>query len=162
MYNCVWYVPPQVSIVAKECVKSVLSQHQKFNKAHMVVQDLATLASEVGMAEFEERLSILNQVREVWRAGRNATLQVLDDDGSTEKQPDQPCLTAEQPLTSEQMATTSKQLEKEPLSCAGKTLAPKQSDQVWELEPLSVVERLSLSLQTFTNVFYTESSIHPY
>lgn len=49
----------QVSTIVKECVKSVLSQHEKFNKAHMVVHDLATLASEVGMAEFKERLSFL-------------------------------------------------------------------------------------------------------
>ena len=124
----------QVSTIAKECVKSVLSQHEKFNKAHMVVRDLATLASEVGMAEFKERLSFLKQVREVWRAGGNATLQVLGDDESTEQQPDQPCSTTEQPFTPEQMSTTSKQLlEKKPLSCAGETshLAPKQSDQVY-------------------------------
>ena len=65
-------------------MKSVLSQHEKFNKACMVVQDLAALASEVGMAEFEERLYIfLKQVRKVWRAGGNTTLQVLEDDKST-------------------------------------------------------------------------------
>lgn len=123
-----------MSTIAKECVKSVLSQHEKFNKAHRVVQDLATLASEVGMAEFKERLSFLKQVREVWRAGGSTTLQVLEDGESTEQQPDQPCLTMEQPFTLEQVATTSKQLlEKEPLSCAGETshsLVPKQSEQV--------------------------------
>ena len=53
-----------MSTIAKECVKSVLSQHEKFNKAHRVVQDLATLASEVGMAEFKERLSFLKQLSE--------------------------------------------------------------------------------------------------
>lgn len=69
----------------------------------------------------------------MWRAGGNATLQVLDDE-STE-QFDQPCSTTGQPFTPEQMATTSKQLlEKELLSCAGETshyLASKQSDQVY-------------------------------
>ena len=97
-------------------MKSVLSQHEKFNKACMVVQDLAALASEVGMAEFKERLSFLKQVREIWRAGGNATLQVLEDDKSTstEQQPHQPGSVTEQPFTPEQMGTTIKMLEKEP------------------------------------------------
>lgn len=82
-------------MVAKECVKAVLSQHQKFNKAQVVVQDLAALAFELGMAEFKERLSFLNQVRDVWRAGGNDRLQILEDDEPTEQQPQQPCLTTE-------------------------------------------------------------------
>ena len=83
--NCVYpvVVYTQVSTIAKECVKSVLSQHEKFNKAHMMAQDLATLAAEVGMAEFKERLSFLKQVREVWRTGGSATLQVLEEEKST-------------------------------------------------------------------------------
>jgi hypothetical protein len=127
----------QVSTIAKECVKSALSQQEKFSKAHSVAQDLATLASEVGMAEFEDRLSFLKQVREQWKAGESTTLQALEDGESTctEQQPDQPRLTSEQSFTSEQVATSSKQLlgqETEPLSCAGKTpyFVPKQSDQV--------------------------------
>ena len=123
-----------MSTVAKECVKSTLSQHEKFSKAHSVVQDLATLASEVGMAEFKEKLTFLKQVRELWRAGGSATLQVLEDGESTGQQRGQPCLITEQPFTLEQVATTSKQLsEKEPLSCAEETshsLVPKQSQQV--------------------------------
>lgn len=53
----------QITGEARERTKAVLSQHQKFHKAQIVAQELSSLASEVGMPEFEERLTVLNVYR---------------------------------------------------------------------------------------------------
>ena len=64
--------------------KSVLSQHQKFHKSHLVAQELASLASEVGMAEFNVRFGLLKRLRDVWTEGKTAvvTLQIMDEESS--------------------------------------------------------------------------------
>lgn len=65
---------PQITNIPRK-VRTCLSQHQKFRKAQIVSQELASLASEVGMVEFEEKLSILRELRDIWAAGGKATIQ---------------------------------------------------------------------------------------
>ena len=55
--------------------QTVLLQHQKFHTAHIVAQELSTLTSEVGTAEFELRLSLLKQLRDIWATGGTAVLE---------------------------------------------------------------------------------------
>ena len=55
----------------------MLSQHQKFRTAHIVMQELSALTSEVGMAEFELRVSLLKQLRDIWAAGGTAVLEAV-------------------------------------------------------------------------------------
>lgn len=56
-------------------MRAVLSQQQKFRKALSVAQELSSLASEVGMAEFEERLTLLKQLQDPWANGQKATVE---------------------------------------------------------------------------------------
>ena len=70
----------QIAKINRERTKTILSQHQKFRKALSVAQELSSLASEVGMAEFEERLSLLKQLRETWANGRKARIQAVSND----------------------------------------------------------------------------------
>ena len=74
----------QIAKINRERTKTILSQHQKFRKALSVAQELSSLASEVGMAEFEERLSLLKQLRDTWANGRKARIQAVlnDNEGS--------------------------------------------------------------------------------
>lgn len=67
--------PFQITSVNKEQVRAVLSQQQKFRKALSVAQELSSLASEVGMAEFEERLTLLKQLRDAWANGQKAIVE---------------------------------------------------------------------------------------
>ena len=62
----------------------MLSQHQKFHKSSLLAQELASLASEVGMAEFKSRFGLLKRLRDVWAEGKRAvvTLQVMDEESS--------------------------------------------------------------------------------
>lgn len=62
----------------------MLSQHQKFHKSSILAQELASLASEVGMAEFKNRFGLLKRLRDVWTEGKRAivTLQVIEDEVS--------------------------------------------------------------------------------
>lgn len=64
----------QITGVAGERTKAVLSQHQKFHKAQIVAQELSSLASEVGMPEFEERLTVLKSLRDLWAHGEKAVI----------------------------------------------------------------------------------------
>ena len=52
----------------------MLTQHQKFHKAQQVTQQLTTLASEVGMDEFEARLAQMRLLRDEWARGGRVTL----------------------------------------------------------------------------------------
>ena len=54
----------------------VLSQHQKFHKCQIVTQQLASLASEVGMAEFQQRFTVLKTLKDAWAEGREASVSV--------------------------------------------------------------------------------------
>lgn len=56
----------------------MLSQHQKFHKAQVVTQDLASLASEVGMGEFRERYALLKKLRGTWAEGKVAVVIQLE------------------------------------------------------------------------------------
>ena len=40
-----------------------------------MAQEICSLASEVGMSEFTERLSLLTQVRDAWAEGKSVTVQ---------------------------------------------------------------------------------------
>ena len=75
--------PFQITSINREQVRAVLSQQQKFRTALSVAQELSSLASEVGMAEFEERLSVLKQLRDKWANGQKATVEtvVMNDGG---------------------------------------------------------------------------------
>ena len=55
-------------------VPRVLSSHQKFATAMVVAKELASLASEVGMVEFHERLTFLTDVRRSWAEGSSVRL----------------------------------------------------------------------------------------
>ena len=59
-------------------MKASLSQHQKFRQAQSVAMELPPLAAEVGMLEFEERLSVLKQLRNIWSAGGKAIIHQMD------------------------------------------------------------------------------------
>ncbi len=59
-------------------METVLSQHQKFRVAQTVAMELPPLASEVGMSEFDERLSLLKQLRNIWSVGGKAIVQQVD------------------------------------------------------------------------------------
>ena len=48
---------------------STLSQHQKFQKAKLIVDKLPSLASEVGMDEFMRRMDTLKKVYDAWAHG---------------------------------------------------------------------------------------------
>ena len=48
----------------------VLSQHQKFHKCQIVIQQLASLASEVGMAKFHQRFNVLKTLKDTWAEGK--------------------------------------------------------------------------------------------
>ena len=61
--------------INNEQVRAVLSQQQKFRKALSVTQELSSLASEVGMAEFKERLTLLKQLRDEWANGQKAMVE---------------------------------------------------------------------------------------
>ena len=67
-----------MTTVARKVTKVALSQHQKFCKAQLVTQELSSLSSEVGMMEVRERLSVLEQLRDIWNAGGNAVIQNID------------------------------------------------------------------------------------
>ena len=56
--------------------KAVLSQHQKFHKCQIVTQQLASLASEVGMAEFDQRFHLLKTLKDAWANGKMAVVSV--------------------------------------------------------------------------------------
>ena len=54
-------------------MRAVLTQHQKFHKAQQITQ-LASLASEVGMDEFEGWLAQMRLMRDEWARGGKVTL----------------------------------------------------------------------------------------
>ena len=65
----------QVTDIFQEDATSVLSQHQKFHRASLVTNQLAALCSEGGMVEYEERLALLELLKEKWSNGHKVTLQ---------------------------------------------------------------------------------------
>lgn len=80
----------EISTVTVESTKTALSQHQKFRKAQSLAAELSSLISEVGMAEFEQRMSALRQLRDTWSNGLKATVQAVhirdeDDINSVEE-----------------------------------------------------------------------------
>ena len=48
------------------------------------MQELSALTSEVGMAEFELRVSLLKQLRDIWAAGGTAVLEAVPGQASGE------------------------------------------------------------------------------
>ena len=64
----------QLTTMGKEHARAVLTQHQKFHKAQQVTTQLAALASEVGMDEFEGRLAQMRLMRDEWAKGGKVTL----------------------------------------------------------------------------------------
>ena len=64
----------QLTTIGKEHARAVLTQHQKFHKAQQVTTQLAALASEVGMDEFEGRLAQMRLMRDEWARGGKVTL----------------------------------------------------------------------------------------
>ena len=64
----------QLTTNGKEHARAVLTQHQKFHKAQQVTTQLAALASEVGMDEFEGQLAQMRLMRDEWARGGKVTL----------------------------------------------------------------------------------------
>ena len=56
-----------------------MSQHQKFVKAKKVVDKLPSLASEVGMKEFTERIDVLQSIHDIWARGGKVIVVEEDD-----------------------------------------------------------------------------------
>lgn len=73
----------QVTNVKRKESRTTLSEHQKFNKALAVARELSSLASEVGMSEFKERLNLLKEIRDLWANGKKVTMKAvsMDDTG---------------------------------------------------------------------------------
>ena len=59
----------------------MLSQHQKFHKATKVTQKLASLASEGGMDQFNERFGLLKRLRDEWASGGRVVLSSITISG---------------------------------------------------------------------------------
>ena len=57
-----------------------MSQNQKFAKATKVVEKLPSLASEVGIKEFAERINVLQCIDDLWARGRKVIVVEGDDD----------------------------------------------------------------------------------
>ena len=57
-----------------------MSQHQKFAKGTKVVEKLPSLASEVGMKEFAERINVLQCIHDIWARGKKVIVVEGDDD----------------------------------------------------------------------------------
>lgn len=64
----------QLTTIGKERARAILTQHQNFHKAQQVTTQLAALASEVGMDEFEGRLAQMRLMRDEWARGGKVTL----------------------------------------------------------------------------------------
>ena len=62
--------------------KTTLSQHQKFHRAHKLAQELASLASEVGMAEFQRWFDAMKSLKDSWIKGKEAVVIEADEDSS--------------------------------------------------------------------------------
>ena len=60
--------------------KTTLSQHQKFHKANLLAQELASLASEVGMTAFERRLDVMKSLKESWSKGKDVAIVMEEDE----------------------------------------------------------------------------------
>ena len=57
------------SSTVADIAQNKLSGHQKYRKALKICQELASLASEVGMTEFIQRMEKLNQMKQEWMDG---------------------------------------------------------------------------------------------
>ena len=70
----------QVTAIENQGEQSAtLSQHQKFHKAIKVAQEIGSLASEVGMAEFRRRYNVLKTLRNAWMNGKEVFVNVLNE-----------------------------------------------------------------------------------
>ena len=56
-----------------------MSQHQKFVNAKKVVDKLPSLASEVGMKEFTEKIDVLQCIHDIWAHGGKVNVVEEDD-----------------------------------------------------------------------------------
>ena len=61
------------------------AQHQKFHRAHKLPQELASLASEVGMAAFERRLDAMKMLKDSWTKGKEAVVIEASENSSSGK-----------------------------------------------------------------------------
>lgn len=52
----------------------MLTQHQKFHKASEITHKLASLASEGGMEQFEERFGLLKCLKDEWTKGEKVSI----------------------------------------------------------------------------------------
>ena len=70
----------QVTAIKNQGEQSAtLSQHQKFHKAIKVAQEIGSLESEVGMAEFRRRYNVLKTLRDAWMNGKEVLVNVLNE-----------------------------------------------------------------------------------
>ena len=72
-----------MSAVASAIPPTALTAHQKHGQAMAVASDLASLASEVGMREFTERLNSLLNLRDEWTGRTPATVTAPFDTPAT-------------------------------------------------------------------------------
>ena len=54
--------------------KPILSQHDKYRKAFHVTQKLSTVVSESPMREFNEKITVLEKLLEMWEQGNEVIL----------------------------------------------------------------------------------------
>ena len=60
--------------MSTEQKETVLSQHDKFRRAKAIIEQLPSLASEVGMDEFKERMDVMKQLHSIWARGGKAVV----------------------------------------------------------------------------------------
>ena len=56
----------------------VMTQSQKYKKAFVEAQKLATLASEVSTVRFTEHLEVLHQLAKLWESGQQAAVMCTE------------------------------------------------------------------------------------
>ena len=50
------------------------TKHDKFRRAQAIIEQLPSLASEVGMDEFKKRMDVLEQLHSIWARGGRAVV----------------------------------------------------------------------------------------
>ena len=72
--------PLLINNSAHRVAPQAMSRQQKYVKAKHHLLELASLMSEVGQTEFNERMEILNKLRTHWTAGRRVTVSTCEED----------------------------------------------------------------------------------
>ena len=79
-----WHELLQVTTIENHWEQSAtLSQREKFHKSIKMAQEIGSLASEVGVAEFRRRYDDLKTLRDAWMNGKDVLVSVLNESTCT-------------------------------------------------------------------------------